>query len=160
MEIVLRATAIFFFIWLLMRALGKRELAELSAFELVLLVTIGDFVQQGVTQEDMSVTGAMMAAGTIGFWVLAFSYIGFRWNGTRKLILGVPAVIVRDGEVLEEVLRIERMPLDEVHEAARQDGIADLADVRLAILEPDGRISFIRDHDDGTEGGPPERPRT
>ncbi|MGH2675866.1 MAG: DUF421 domain-containing protein, partial [Actinomycetota bacterium] len=66
MEIVIRATIVYFLIWILIRALGKRELAQLGVFELVLLVTIGDLVQQGVTQEDFSVTGALLAIGTLG----------------------------------------------------------------------------------------------
>ena len=83
MEIVLRSSAIFFFIWLLTRAMGKRELAQMTAFELILLVTIGDLVQQAVTQEDMSVVGAILSVGTIGAWILIFSYLTFRWRKTE-----------------------------------------------------------------------------
>ena len=79
MEPPLRATAVFFFfLWAVTRALGKRELAQMSAFELVLLMVFGDLVQQGITQEDYSVTGAFLAIGTIAFWVLVFGYIGFK----------------------------------------------------------------------------------
>jgi uncharacterized membrane protein YcaP (DUF421 family) len=144
MEILLRSTIIFFFIWLLTRALGKRELAEMTAFELILLVTIGDLVQQGVTQEDMSVTGAILSVGTIGFWILLFSYVSFRWRRTEDVINGFPVIVVRDGKPLEEVLRIERVPTDEVLEAARNQGISDLSDVEVGIIEPDGRFSFLR----------------
>lgn len=144
MEILLRSTIIFFFIWLLTRAMGKRELAEMTAFELILLVTIGDLVQQGVTQEDMSVTGAVLAVGTIAFWVLLFSYVSFRWRRTEHTINGFPVIVVRDGKPLEEVLRIERVPTDEVLEAARNQGISDLSDVEVGIIEPDGRFSFLR----------------
>lgn len=144
MEILLRSTIIFFFIWLLTRALGKRELSEMTAFELILLVTIGDLVQQGVTQEDMSVTGAVLAVGTIAFWILLFSYVSFRWRRTEHTINGFPVIVVRDGKPLEEVLRIERVPTDEVLEAARNQGISDLSDVEVGIIEPDGRFSFLR----------------
>lgn len=144
MEIVVRSTAIFFFIWLLTRAMGKRELAEMTAFELILLVTIGDLVQQAVTQEDMSVTGAILAVGTIGAWILIFSYTTFRWRRTEPLLIGVPVVVVRDGEPVEEALKLERVPLDEVLQAARQQGIDDLREVKVGIIEADGRFSFIR----------------
>lgn len=144
MEIIIRSSAIFFFIWILTRALGKRELAEMTAFELIMLVTIGDLVQQGVTQEDMSVTGAILAVATIGLWILLFSYVSFRWRRTEPVINGVPVIVVQDGRPLEEVLRIERVPVDEVLEAARNQGIADLAEVRYGIIEPDGRFSFLR----------------
>lgn len=144
MEIVLRSTAIFFFIWLLTRAMGKRELAEMTAFELILLVTIGDLVQQAVTQEDMSVVGAVLSVGTIGAWILVFSYLTFRWRRTEPLLIGVPVIVVRDGEPIDEALKLERVPLDEVLQAARQQGIESLGEVKVGILEADGRFSFIK----------------
>lgn len=144
MEILIRSTVIFFFIWLLTRAMGKRELAEMTAFELILLVTIGDLVQQGVTQEDMSLTGAILAVGTIAFWILLFSYVSFKWRRTEAVVNGFPVIVVRDGKPLDEVLNIERVPLDEVLEAARNQGIRDLTEVQVGIIEPDGRFSFLR----------------
>ena len=153
MEIIARATAVFFFIWVLERAMGKRELSELTALELILLVTIGDLVQQGITQEDMSVTGAMLAVGTIAFWILIMSYLGFRSKRLRPVVEGFPVVVVRDGQPLLDHMHAERVPLDDLKESARNQGIGDLADVKLAILEPDGRFSFIRS-DDGN--GPPD----
>jgi uncharacterized membrane protein YcaP (DUF421 family) len=143
MEIIVRATALFLFVWGLMRIMGKRELAELTAFELVLLISIGDLIQQGVTQEDMSITGAFLAVGTIGMWILVFSYASFRWKSARPVIEGFPVVVVRDGELLEEMLRIERLTKEEVLDAAREQGIADLRDIRIGILEADGKFSFI-----------------
>jgi uncharacterized membrane protein YcaP (DUF421 family) len=155
---VLRASAIYFFLWAITRGLGKRELAEMSAFELLLLVTVGDLIQQGVTQEDMSVTGAMLAVGTIAIWVLIFSWMGFRWRRARQLIEGVPVVIVRDGRPLEEALSLERVTIDEILEGAREQGIANLRDVQLAILEPDGRFSFLKREGAGADHQPaPER---
>lgn len=143
MEIIVRATALYFFLWLLTRGLGKRELAEMTAFELLLLVTVGDLIQQGVTQEDMSVTGAMMAVGTIGVWILVFSYLGWRFRPARRLIEGVPVVVVKDGLPVEAALRLERVTLDELLESARNQGISNLRDVELAILEPSGNFSFL-----------------
>jgi uncharacterized membrane protein YcaP (DUF421 family) len=143
MEIILRATALFLFVWVLMRVMGKRELAELTAFELVLLISIGDLIQQGVTQEDMSITGAFLAVGTIGMWILVFSYASFRWKSTRSVIEGLPVVVVRDGELLDEMLRIERLTRDEVFEAMREQGIEAMDEVRIGILEADGKFSFI-----------------
>ncbi len=84
-----------------------------------------------------------MAVGTIAFWILVFSYTGFRWRRTEDVIAGFPVVVVRDGQVIKDALDVERVPADELMEAARGHGIDDLAKVRLAILEPDGRFSFI-----------------
>ena len=144
MEIVIRAAVIFLFLWGLTRVMGKKELAEMTAFELILMVVIGDLVQQGVTQEDMSITGAILAVGTIASLVLCFSYLGFRWKRARDVIEGVPAIVVRDGAMLPDVLRIERLTEEEVREAAREQGIASIDRIAVGVLEPDGRFSFIR----------------
>ena len=147
MEIMVRASVIYLFLWILTRGLGRRELSEMTAFELLLLMVVGDLIQQGVTQEDTSITGAFLAVGTIGAWILAFSWFGFRFGRARKLIEGVPVVVVRDGRPQRAALRIERVALEEVLEEARNQGIGDLADVDVAILEADGRFSFIQRQD-------------
>ncbi len=144
MEIVLRAAAIFAFLWALMRIMGKKELSELSAFELVLLVVIGDMVQSGVTQEDMSLTGAMLATGTIGLLVVAMSYVGFRSKRMANLIEGHPVIVIANGRPLRDALRLERLTEDELISAARHQGIGDLTEVRFGVLEPDGTFSFVR----------------
>jgi uncharacterized membrane protein YcaP (DUF421 family) len=157
MEIPIRATVIFFFLFLVARGMGKRELAQLTAFELLLLVTIGDLVQQGVTQEDFSLTGAMLAVGTIAFWVLVFAFATHRWPRAAEIATGLPVIIVRDGRPLPQVMDMERVTLDEVLEAAREHGIADLGDVHLAILETDGRFSFIERGRDEEPAEPDDR---
>ena len=153
MDIPIRATFAFFFLWGLTRALGKRELGQMSAFELVLLITVGDLVQQGVTQEDYSITGAVLATGTVALWVLVFAYLSFRSGRARRTIEGEPVLIVRDGEPLLSALRIERLTVDEVLEEAREQGIDRLGQVRFGFLEPDGKFSFLtvdqeRHHED------------
>ena len=144
MELVIRAAVMFVFLWLITRAVGKRELGQLSAFELVLLITMGDLVQQGVTQEDYSVTGAILTVGTFALLSVSLSYITWRYPRSRPAVEGQPVVVVRSGEAQEQVLAYERMPMDDVLEAARREGIRDLAEVDLAVLETDGSISFFR----------------
>jgi uncharacterized membrane protein YcaP (DUF421 family) len=143
-EIILRATALYIFLWAVARGTGKRELSELTAFELILLVTMGDLIQQGVTQEDFSITGAFLSVGTLAFWILVFGYFSFRFPRARPAIEGVPVVVLRDGEPLFDVLRVERLTLDELREGARNQGIPDLGQIKVGVLEPDGRFSFIR----------------
>lgn len=143
MELVLRAAFMFLFLWLVMRVMGRKELAELSAFELVLVVVLGDVVQQGVTQEDMSVTGAVLVVSVMVLLSVGLSWIRFRFPRTREPLGGLSVVVVRHGRVLEEVLRIERMSRDEIEDAAREQGIADLADVEVGVLEQDGQLSFV-----------------
>ncbi|MGH2556792.1 MAG: DUF421 domain-containing protein, partial [Actinomycetota bacterium] len=107
MEIVVRTVVIFTFVLLLTRAMGRKELSELTAFELILLVTIGDLVQQGVTQEDQSLTGAMLAVGTLGLLIVLLSYVEYRWRPARRLIRGLAVVIVREGRPVDEAMRLE-----------------------------------------------------
>ncbi len=143
MDIVIRAAAIYVFVYLLLRALGKRELGELTAFELVLLFVVGDLVQQSITQGDTSITAALLAIGTISMLILTQSYAVFRWKKSRRVLEGTPVVLILDGSPIEAALRDQRMTVDDLREAARADGIADLADVRVGVLENDGKLSFI-----------------
>jgi uncharacterized membrane protein YcaP (DUF421 family) len=147
MQIIVRASVMFFFLWLVMRAMGRKELAELSAFELILLVVIGDLIQQGVTQQDNSITGAVTAVSTFVLWILLFSYSSFKNKRVRDLFEGVPVILVKEGKPLQKMLQYERLTLDEVKDAAREQGIADLRQVALGVLESDGKFSFIRYED-------------
>jgi len=157
MEIIIRATVIYFFLWAVARGVGKRELSEMTAFELILLVVMGDLIQQGATQEDMSLTGAALAVGTLAMWSLIFAYLSWRFKRLRPVLEGVPVVVIHHGEPLDKVLAIERLTLDEVCEAARNQGIADLADVEIGVLEPDGKFSFLKASGQGDQQGSPEK---
>ncbi|MGZ8631739.1 MAG: DUF421 domain-containing protein [Actinomycetota bacterium] len=143
MEIVLRAVVIYAFLWMLTRAIGKKEIAEMSAFELVLIVTI-DLVQQGVTQEDMSVTGAMLAVGTITLLVVATSYAGFRWRGSKKAIEGVPIVVVDDGSLVDESLVMGTADARRGGVVGPRAGHRRSRPGAVRVLEPDGTFSFIQ----------------
>jgi uncharacterized membrane protein YcaP (DUF421 family) len=144
MEIVLRAAVLYLFIWLVTRGMGRKELSEMSSFELILFVVFGDLIQQGVTGDDRSVTGAALAVTTFALLTVLFSYGAFRWKRAQNVLQGVAVVIVRDGRVLDDVVAIERLRRDDVKEEARQQGIEDIRDVQLGVLEADGKFSFIR----------------
>ena len=143
MDIVLRAVFAFTFIFFLTRVAGRRELSSLEPFDLILLIVLGDLVQQGVTQSDYSVTGLVLAAGTIALMQIGASYLRFRFNRLRPLLQGEPIVLVDDGRVLEANLQRERMTLHELQEQARLSQIDSLDRVRWAVLETSGQISFI-----------------
>jgi uncharacterized membrane protein YcaP (DUF421 family) len=144
MDIVLRALVAFLFILLLTRIVGRRELSTLEPFDLILLVTIGDLVQQGVTQNDFSVTGMMLAAGTIGILAVVFSYLPWKFRVLRPVLEGEPVILVEDGDVIEKNLRRHRLTQEEIAAAARIQSIASLQQVRWAVLETNGQISFIK----------------
>ena len=144
MEIVVRATVMFGFVYLLTRGMKKRTLGDLAPFELLFLIVLGDLVQTGVTQEDYSLTGSILAISTFGFWVSLLAWISWRSDRARRIIEGVPLVLVHDGEPIEAALKLEHMPMAEIMEAARQQGLDSLDQIRLAVLEPSGRISIIK----------------
>ena len=143
MDIAIRSVVIFFFIFLLMRIVGRRELSSLEPFDLILLVVLGDSVQQAVTQDDYSVTGAFIVVSTIALLQVFMSYLNFRVPRLRPIIDGEPIVIVQDGKVIEGNARRERLTLEDIAEAARMQQIASLEDVQWAVLETSGEMTFI-----------------
>src|SRR3954454_15810701 len=139
MDIVLRAVAVFAFLLVLTRVIGRRELSSLQPIDLILLIILGDAVQQGLTQDDYSLTGSFLAVGTIAVLQVFVSWVGYRFPRTRPVLDGEPIVVVQDGELIEQNLRRERLSPEEIAEEARSQNIAD---VRFAILETNCRISF------------------
>lgn len=158
MEIIARSTLVFWLLWLITRGTGKRELAQLSAFDLVLVVVLGDIVQQAVTQEDYSVTGAVLATVTISAWVLLLSVVQHHVPGTRRVLTGAPVVLVWRGQLQEEAMRRERVSHEDLREAARSNGIGDLARIEAAVLEADGAISFVQPDDASSGDDGPDAP--
>jgi uncharacterized membrane protein YcaP (DUF421 family) len=143
MDLVVRAVVIFAFVYLLTRVVGRRELSSLEPFDLIMLVVIGDLVQQGVTQNDFSVTGTFLVGGTIGLLTVLVSYLSFRFPRLRPTLDGEPVIVVEDGTPVERNLRRNRITHEELAAAARQQQIGSIADVRWAVLETNGAISFI-----------------
>jgi len=134
----------YFFILLLTRIVGRRELSSLEPFDLILLVVLGDLVQQGVTQSDYSFTGLMIAAGTIALLQTGVSWVGFRSKKAALVLDGDPIVVVQDGKFIDNNLKRERLREEEVLESARKQGIGSLDEVSWAILETSGEINWIK----------------
>jgi uncharacterized membrane protein YcaP (DUF421 family) len=143
MDLVIRATIVFFFIFLVTRIVGRRQLSDLEAFDLILLVVLGDLVQQGITQSDESVTGTLIVISTIALLSVGVSWISFRSRPLRRLTEGEPIVLVQDGRPIERNMRRERITIEDIQQEARQCEITSVADLRWAILENDGKISCI-----------------
>ena len=150
MDIVFRASVTFVALYLLLRLLGKREIGQLTPFELVVIVVMGDLVQQGVTHNDFSLTGSILAISTFAFWALVMSWATYLSPRLERLLDGQPRVIIRDGELIERNLRRDRITRGEVEAEMRLAGIARMRDVAWAILETQGKISFIRKDDKDT----------
>lgn len=143
MDIVLRAAFLFIFVWVITRAVGRRELSTLEPFDLILLIVLGDLIQQGVTQNDFSVTGAMLAGGTIGLMTIFFSWLNVRSSRAGDVLEGDPVIIVEHGKPIDRNLRRNRITHEELAAQARLQHIAHVEDVEWAVLETSGQISFI-----------------
>jgi len=143
MDLALRAVFLYAFVLLLMRVTGRRELSTLSAVDLVLLIILGDAIQQGLTQDDYSVTGAVIVVSTIAALQVGTSYLTFRSRGARRVLEGEPVVIVQDGKLIGRNMKRERLTEDEVAEEMRAQQIASVEDVEWGILETNGTMSFI-----------------
>jgi len=124
--------------------LGRREMSSLQPFDLILLVVIGDLVQAGVTQNDLSVTGDFIVISTIGILQVATSYLSYRFRRIRPVLQGEPIVLVESGQLIKRNMDRERLTLDDLAEQARLNDIASVDDIRWAILETNGQISFIQ----------------
>jgi uncharacterized membrane protein YcaP (DUF421 family) len=146
MDLVGRATFLFFFVFALTRVIGRRELSGLEPFDLILLIVLGDAIQQGLTQDDYSVTGAVIVVSVFALLQVLLSYAGFRFPKLRPVLEGQPIVIIQDGKPIERTMRRERIAVDEVMEEARQQQISSLDEIAWAIVESCGNISFIKKH--------------
>ena len=145
MDLVLRTIFVFFLILVITRAVGRRELSSMEPFDLILLVVLGDLVQQGVTQSDYSLTGTTLVIVTIAVLTVLTAWLSFRVRRLRPLLEGDPVILIADGRILERNLRRQRMTVDELGAEARLSSIGSLAAVRYAVLETNGKISFLTD---------------
>jgi uncharacterized membrane protein YcaP (DUF421 family) len=143
MDLVLRAIFLYFFVFAITRVIGRRELSQLAPFDIILLIVVGDAIQQGLTQDDYSVTGAVLVVGTFAVLQLLTSYASFRVQRLRPLLEGEPIVIIQNGKILDRNLKRERLTEEEVAEEARQQQIPSLDQVEWAVLENSGKISFL-----------------
>jgi uncharacterized membrane protein YcaP (DUF421 family) len=143
MDIALRGIVLYLFMLFMMRIIGRRELASLAPLDLILLIVLGDAIQQGLTQDDYSVTGALIAVSTIALMQVGVSFLTFRLPRLRHVVSGEPIVIVQDGKLLERNLRRERLTADDVAEEARMQQVKSLDEVKWGVLEPSGDMSFI-----------------
>jgi uncharacterized membrane protein YcaP (DUF421 family) len=144
MDLVLRTFVVFCLILVVTRAIGRRELSSMEPFDLILLVVIGDLVQQGVTQSDYSITGTITVISTIAVLTVGTAYLSFRFRRLRPLLEGDPVMLIAGGDVLMTNVRRQRLTVEELEAEARQQSIAALDDVDYAVLETNGKISFLQ----------------
>jgi uncharacterized membrane protein YcaP (DUF421 family) len=142
-EKILRPVVVYFFLVIGLRLAGKRELAQLNPFDLVVLLTLSNTVQNAIIGDDNSVTGGVIGAATlllVNYLVVRFLY---RHEKIDRLVEGEACVLIENGKILEDRLTQEVLTRQELEAAAHKQGFGDLKDVERAVLEPSGTISFI-----------------
>ena len=149
---VLRATAIYVLVMVLVRMSGKRAVGQFTPFDLVLLILIGNAVQNGINGCDNSLTGAVIMATTLIALNYAVAFTTSRSRRAERLVEGVPVVLARDGRLFDAVLRHELVSRDDFREALRMNGIDEIDAVELALLETNGSISVVKRDRDAARG--------
>jgi uncharacterized membrane protein YcaP (DUF421 family) len=144
MDIVIRAAVAYIFIIFMLRIIGRRELSSLGPSDLVLLVVMGDLVQNGVTQSDYSVTGVFLAISTFAMLTVAMSFLTFKSKRAQTIIEGEPLILVENGEPIQKNLRAERLQVRDITEEARGQGIESLDEIKWCVLETSGTMSFVK----------------
>jgi len=152
MDIVLRASVIFFLLFVLLRLYGKRQLGQMTPFEFVALVVVGDFIQQAITHNDFSITAGVLAVATFGFWSLVLGWISYRSDTMRRLLEGQPRILIQDGKLLDKILERDKITEAELLSEMRLAGIARIDEVQWGILEPSGKISFLKKDQSAKDG--------
>ena len=145
MEIVIRAAIAFALLWLLTKASGRATLGELSSFDLLVFVTMGDLIQQGITAEDRTLTGGVLAVATFALLAVALDFASSHSTRISRIVEGPPVVLVSQGTIHKSALRRFHISDDELRTAARQSGFESLDGIRLAVLEHNGKISFFEE---------------
>ena len=144
MEAVWRAAAIYFFYWLIFRIAGKRTLSEMTSFDFILLLMIGEATQQALLGDNYSITHALIVGSTLIFLDVMLSNLKERYPQAEHAIEGVPVIVMQDGKMLQDRMRKERIDAEDILTAAREaHGIERLDQIKYAILERSGGISIV-----------------
>ena len=145
---VLRAVAIYALVMVLMRVSGKRAVGQFTPFDLVLLILIGNAVQNGINGGDNSLTGAAIMATTLIALNYGVAFVTSRSRKVEKFVEGEPVVLARNGKLFDGVLRRELVSREDFRESLRMNGVEDVSEVELALLETNGSISVVKKRGD------------
>lgn len=154
--IVFRCAVVYGVMLLAFRLMGKREVGQMTPFDLVLLLLVANAVQNAMVGPDNSLLGGLVAAGTLFALDLQISRFVLGHPRFRRAVLGNPSLLIRDGQIIRDNLRKEGISMDSVKAALREHGVASVGDVSMAVLEVDGSISVLK-YDDVTPGHHPHR---
>jgi uncharacterized membrane protein YcaP (DUF421 family) len=157
-ELFLRGTAIYLFLFVLLRVLVRRHVGTLGLTDMLVIVLIADAAQNAMAAEYRSVPEGFVLCGTIVGWSYALDWIGYRYRRIGALLEPKPLRLIHDGKLLRRNMRAELVTTDELMSHLRQHGLDDARNVREAFIEPDGQISILKfddEHDD--DDAPPKK---
>lgn len=144
MELIVRAVFLYIFIMIVFRMSGKRALSKLTTFDFIVLLIAGEATQNALLSNDNSLINAMLLVATLITLDVFFSFISQKFNIFDKITNGVPVIILKDGELMEDRMRKQRIEIDDILESARRSqGLDSLDQIKYAVLERDGEISII-----------------
>lgn len=144
MESFLRAAGIYIALWAIIRISGRRTLSEMTTFDFVLLLIIGEATQQALLGDDFSITNGLIVIVTLLLIDVLVSLAKTRWGAVGKWVDGVPTIVVADGRPLAERLRKARLTEEDIMEAARRlQGLERIDQIKFAVLEVSGGITII-----------------
>ena len=143
METVVRVIVVYVIVWACFRVVGKRELTQMTPFELVTLLFIPQLFSRAITRQDYSMTNALIGATTLFALVFLTSTLSYRFRRFRAVIEPQPTVLVTRGQFHRHFLDRERITSDDIFSAMHKAGIGELRDVEWAILEGDGKIAIV-----------------
>ena len=154
-ELVLRAIIVYFVVMLMLRVSGKRAVGQFTPFDMVLLILIGNAVQNGMNGGDNSLPGALLLCGVLVALNYGVAFFTSRYRSLQKMVEGVPVLVARDGKVFDDVLKREHVSREDFNEALRQAEDGETANIHYAMLETNGKISFVMK--DGEHGAFPKQ---
>lgn len=143
METVIRVTVFYLFILFGLRVMGKREFSQLSPLELIMLLLIPELASQSLVREDFSLTNGLVAIATVFTLVFLSSLLQHHSQRASKIISGSPTILVANGEFIQEHLNQQRISPEDIFAEMHKIGLAQLDQVKWAILETDGRIGIV-----------------
>ena len=160
-DVVLRTAIVYLFLVAALRVSGKREVAQMSVLELVVILVISDAVQNSMVGDNTSIYGGLLAVVTLLTGDFLLRWLSRRSKKVRHVIEGEPRLIVRDGRLLRHAIEEEGLGIDDVRAAVREHGLSRIEDVRFAVLETNGTISVIpRDREAPSSQRTGDRPTT
>jgi uncharacterized membrane protein YcaP (DUF421 family) len=152
LELIVRATAVYLFLFFLLRFIGKKQVGQMSPFDLVVLLIISETVDASLIGDDKCLTGGLISATTLVVLVYVVGYLTWRDKTIERWVEGRPKILVRHGHVKNDILDDQQISRSELMEALRHQGCTAVTNVRFAILENDGSISVgKREADDRGE---------